>query len=440
MPPAYECGRLTPCGQMVCQHGAVSDGGLPHAEGGGARVIFDLDDDGLVESVGGFGGHQLRVVGHGWVVQPKHHDFIAPETVIATASIESLRVAMLDDRRCCSQLPGSTEYIHVALEDGEAFHAMTSPVDPVPLWVEADNVYAVIEDHSRREPPWSADQLERLLEPAASHYGCTIDRVHYETHGGDPAAWHGLGFSHEELEDLQRQSEAAPHDIHVRVVADEAVVVGQLIAAGRAVQALLTAYKGGPLNVETVRNLLRGGHASLLVGLPESEWFEAKSQAYNLDAPGTAGERQKIELAQDVARFANADHDAVLVVGLKEGKSGKKHTVETVTPVAVDAISVDQYRAVLDAKIIPPIEGLLLEQIELGEGSGLLMVSVPRQAEELQPFLVHGAVVADKVEGAFFSIVRRRGEGSIVTSAAQIHAYIVAGRAFLRSRSVNDRQ
>jgi len=166
--------------------------------------------------------------------------------------------------------------------------------------------------------------------------------------------------------------------------------------------------------------------------LTESEWFEAKSAAYNIDAPGTTGERQKIELAQDVARFANAEHDAVLVIGLKEGK---EHAVEAVTPVPIGAISADRYRAVLDARIIPPVEGLLLEQIELGGGVGLLMLSIPRQAEALQPFLVHGAVVGDKVEGAFFSIVRRRGEGSIVTNAAQIHAYIVAGRAFLRNHS-----
>jgi hypothetical protein len=50
----------------------------------------------------------------------------------------------------------------------------------------------------------------------------------------------------------------------------------------------------------------------------------------------------------------------------------------------------------------------------------------------MQPYLVHGAIAEGKVEGAFFSIVRRRGEASITTSAQQIHAYIVAGKRFLR--------
>ncbi|WP_353952515.1 hypothetical protein V6K52_03460 [Knoellia sp. S7-12] len=396
-------------------------------------MSFDLEDDGFVGSVGGQEGHQLHVLGHGWIVQPKHHDFVASEEVIAAANIESLRAAMLDGRRCCSQLPGSTEYVHVALEHGADFHALTSPVDPVTLWVESDRVFAVIETQARRKPPWNADELSLLLAPAASQYGCAIERVLYESHGGDPADWDGLGLDREELEELHRGGEDEPHEIHVRVAAEEALTVSELLAAGRAVKALLAAHQGGALDVETVRNLLRGGHPSLLVGLSESEWFEVKAQAYNIGVPGVAGERQKIELAQDVARFANGETDALLVIGLREGKGARKHAVDAVTPVPISAIDVDRYRAVLDSKIIPPVDGLRLEQIELGHGCGLLLINVPRQARELQPFLVHGAIVADKVEGAFFSIVRRRGEGSIVTTAAQIHAYIVAGRAFLRN-------
>ncbi|WP_022883710.1 hypothetical protein [Glaciibacter superstes] len=52
----------------------------------------------------------------------------------------------------------------------------------------------------------------------------------------------------------------------------------------------------------------------------------------------------------------------------------------------------------------------------------------------MQPYLMHGAIVEEKVEGAFLSIVRRRGEGSITASVQQIHAYIVAGKRYLRGR------
>lgn len=400
----------------------------------GATVIFDPDDNGYVESVGGFGGHQLHVLGHGWIVQPKHHSFVAPQDVIAEANIDSLRTAMLDKRRCCSQLPFSAEYLHIALSGAEEFHALTSPLDPVTIWVEADQVFSVIAAKTRRAPAWSAEELSALLAPAATHHGCSIERVRYDSHGGDPYEWEELPVNSEELELLKQVSRDAPHEVHIRVIAEDAVVVRDLVAAGRAVKALLEAYQGGALNVETVRNLLRGGHPSLLIGLSECDWFEAKSQAYNLDAPGSAGERQKIELAQDVARFANGDTEAILVVGLREGTVPKQHAVAEVKPVLLDAVDTQRYRAILDTRIIPPVAGLVLETVELEAGTGLLLISVPRQLAELQPFLVHGAIVGDKVEGAFFSIVRRRGEGSITTTAAQIHAYIVAGRAFLRSQ------
>ncbi len=52
----------------------------------------------------------------------------------------------------------------------------------------------------------------------------------------------------------------------------------------------------------------------------------------------------------------------------------------------------------------------------------------------MQAYLVHGATVGDKVEGRFFSIAPRRGEASITMSAERIHAYIVAGKRYLRDR------
>jgi hypothetical protein len=57
---------------------------------------------------------------------------------------------------------------------------------------------------------------------------------------------------------------------------------------------------------------------------------------------------------------------------------------------------------------------------------------VPPQPEELKPFLVHGAILEGKVEGAFVSIVRRRGEHSVPITAPAIHAMLSAGRALLR--------
>jgi hypothetical protein len=62
----------------------------------------------------------------------------------------------------------------------------------------------------------------------------------------------------------------------------------------------------------------------------------------------------------------------------------------------------------------------------------LLVLHLPPQVEELKPFLVHGAIVDGRTEGAFISIVRRRGESSIPVTAAAVHASLAAGRALLR--------
>lgn len=62
----------------------------------------------------------------------------------------------------------------------------------------------------------------------------------------------------------------------------------------------------------------------------------------------------------------------------------------------------------------------------------MILIDIPPQPEELKPFLVHGAIVNGAVEGAFISIVRRRGESSIPTTASMIHSTLAAGRALLR--------
>ena len=132
--------------------------------------MFDVDDGGYAESVGGWSGHQLLVIGHGRIVAPKHEVFVVPEAVISTADIVSLHEALLDDRRCCGSLPAEPEYSDVALENDPHFHARSSPRDEVRLMVSAGGVFVVIDTVTRREPVWSMAELSRLLTPAAAAY------------------------------------------------------------------------------------------------------------------------------------------------------------------------------------------------------------------------------------------------------------------------------
>ncbi len=302
------------------------------------------------------------------------------------------------------------------------------------LYVDAEGVYGQCSIMSRSRPPWPRDELARLLRPAAAAHHCVIHSVEYLVDGVDIDVRSDAPALPETLADEWRTSLAADaHEIRILVGHATPTTARPLIAAARDTLALLEAIvSGGALTARTARNLLLTGLPHLLLGLPESDWLEVKSSAYGLDLR-RCGKPSKVELAQDAARFANGCVDALLVIGFNEGKDTGVARLKTLAPAPLANLDADRYRDVLDNRIVPPIEGLTVDVVDFGDGSGMLVIGVPAQPQELQPFLVHGVIAADKVEGAFFSIVRRRGEGSITMTASQIHAYIVAGKAYLRS-------
>ncbi|MER7842286.1 ATP-binding protein [Streptomyces sp. NPDC096040] len=202
--------------------------------------------------------------------------------------------------------------------------------------------------------------------------------------------------------------------------------VEDLYEIGRGAIALLDAFASGHLTRETTLDLLRAGHADVLVGQPEGPWLDVKSCHYDLDS--TQG---KISIAQSVSRFANAEHGGIVVVGMKGKKVPGGELIHSIHPVPVDGRTLRRYQSALENHLYPPPDLLDIECCAT-DGKGILFLHVPPQPEELKPFLVHGAVVDGQVEGAFISIVRRRGEGSIPITAPAIHSTLAAGRALLR--------
>lgn len=202
--------------------------------------------------------------------------------------------------------------------------------------------------------------------------------------------------------------------------------MGDLHEIGQGAIALLDAVASGELTRETTLDLLRAGHAAVLVGQPEGSWLDVKSSHYDLDS--TQG---KISLAQSVSRFANAEYGGIVVVGMKGKKVPHGEIIHSVHPVPVDGKTLRRYQSALEHHLYPPPDLLDIE-CSAADGKGVVFVHIPPQPEELKPFLVHGAVVDGQVEGAFISIVRRRGEGSIPITAPAVHATLAAGRALLR--------
>jgi hypothetical protein len=168
-------------------------------------------------------------------------------------------------------------------------------------------------------------------------------------------------------------------------------------------------------------NLIRAGHASVLIGQSEGGWFDVKKQLYDITHL-----KGKVSLAQAVARFANSE-GGVVVFGMGTKKVGSGEVVSKVYPVNTDTYTIRRHRQTLEAHLYPLPIGLDVEIVPV-TGGALLVVHVPPQPDAAKPFLVHGAIVGDGTEGAFISIVRRHGEDTIPTTAPAIHAAMSINR------------
>jgi hypothetical protein len=190
---------------------------------------------------------------------------------------------------------------------------------------------------------------------------------------------------------------------------------------------LLQAVSAGEFNRSVALQVLRANHPDALLGQPESVYLDVKQSHYDLTTA-----HGEIELTQDVARFANGEHGGLVVIGMRGKKVPGGEVISKLVPVPVSGRDVRRYRLVIERRLFPLVDGLEVFAVDAPGGGNLLVVHIPPQAEELKPFLVHGAVIEGNVERAFISIVRRRDEYSVPITAPAIHEMLAAGRALLR--------
>ena len=119
-------------------------------------------------------------------------------------------------------------------------------------------------------------------------------------------------------------------------------------------------------------------------------------------------------------------------MGMATKKVPGGEEIRRLCPMPRDKAMLGRYQRALEDHLFPPPDNLRIETIDMPDNEMLILIDVPPQPEELKPFLVHGAVVDDKAEGAFISITRRRGESSIPITAQAIHSTLAAARALLR--------
>ena len=199
---------------------------------------------------------------------------------------------------------------------------------------------------------------------------------------------------------------------------------------GRDAIAVLEAHAGGGTTIESLAALLRAGHAKALLGLDENQLLEAKRSIHLVD------EKARLELAKRRFRYSQFIHrrahrrrfgnQAKVRSGCNHrGSSDARYWTGPPGP-----------KGSWDRLVYPPIEHLDVSLVPADQtrpaGQHLLLITVPIQPRELIPFLVIGAVAGEQVLGNYVGLFQRRGEDTLASGAASIHAGLSAGLALLR--------
>ncbi|MCA2219528.1 AlbA family DNA-binding domain-containing protein [Jidongwangia harbinensis] len=207
--------------------------------------------------------------------------------------------------------------------------------------------------------------------------------------------------------------------------------VGAQVRLSDLVREILTARSMSPTTPFGAYSLVLAGMQEALLGQAESVWLEVKSKGY-----GLTNDRQKHELACDVAAFANTEKGGLIVIGLATRKDGARQDLIGEAPgCAPGDLNTEQYVEAIKNRIVPPIEGLDIRVSE-SRARHFLAIYVPPQPRYLQPFLVKGGVVVnERWTSAAFTITNRVGSDKWAMSAEAVHSLLVAARAALAGQA-----
>ena len=117
---------------------------------------------------------------------------------------------------------------------------------------------------------------------------------------------------------------------------------------------------------------LEGLDFEALIGLVETEWLDAKQTPHHLDS-----QKRKLELAKDVAAFANAG-GGIIVIGFdceKEPTTSSERICE-VCQFPVSRVDPNKYSQILADLVHPPPRGVSVRVFEADDKKGVAAIVV----------------------------------------------------------------
>jgi len=349
-------------------------------------------------------GNTLRVEGLGdclvddWIM--------GSEDVLGPASATSLRNAV---RRYVEEFGYETSIFLTIEQPHRGNKDLIQPIY-VEMRVSGDRICVTATDHLHDDYPIDLNDHEpryrELLRPLLERHGGRIEKIWTsESPDGSTVIAMSISLSTRRRTVVEIASIGSEFDL----------LVG---AASHSIQSIFAP--------RSALDVLKMGYGHLIEGQAESEWLESKEMPYVKSDGG------KMELAKDVASFASTGQDALIAIGFKRSKRDGQDIVGTSRPFPEERMNKESIRGLLSSSVFPRLEGLDIGTSSVGDGKALGWIFVPAQNKSLLPFLVRGRKISNKVKDNFFSIPHRDGEHTNYSDPEAVHAYIAAGRRYLR--------
>jgi len=174
-----------------------------------------------------------------------------------------------------------------------------------------------------------------------------------------------------------------------------------------------------------LENIITISDFEQLIGEVENDWFECKSQPYQLEK-----DKDKRELAKDVTSLANIQGGYILI-GIKT-KMSTIHfgdEIEEIRPFKQELVNSTQYYDVIKHWTYPEVKDIDIQWSakKSNKQKGCLVIKIPQQKESLKPFLITKTLDDKKIVETIFGYSERKRETSPPLSVVDLQKALRLG-------------